>query len=439
MRLHARRCGHTSLEVFAMSRPLSILFATAALALLGASAAQAWHLDGRIYCDGNGLPLPGVTINVVSTDGAGFAGSGVSDADGYYFVGLPDTPGAYMASASVLPDEVVIVPPSNVLEFVTTETEFEFTHDWVVASPRCANEKCWLTGGGARFSAITDSELGQAGKDKRHNWGGNVYPGCSPTAGDGGQWNDISDDQRLHFQGFAIEVLRCGNVDGIPPGSTSPETPFNFIEFQGTGRVQGVRGNKESYDPVYFFGRCEDRNEPGSNGQRDGAGKDRYFLNVFTDAGDPVGSSLILVDDDGNPATVDPLIITDGNLQIHVSSCDTPPTTTTLTRAASLPVTGPVDGPALGEVSLAAIMPNPAIEMARVRFSLPMADAVSLKVFDVTGREVSTLVDGALPAGGHTASWNLRDAAGRPVSGGVYFVRLLAGATQLTRSVSVAR
>src|SRR5204863_9204251 len=73
---------------------------------------------------------------------------------------------------------------------------------------------------------------------------------------------------------------------------------------------------------VYFFGRCEDRNEPGSNGQRDGAGKDRYFLHVYTDPSNPNGSTIMLVDIDGNPATVDPLIITDGNMQIHVPSRD---------------------------------------------------------------------------------------------------------------------
>jgi hypothetical protein len=68
---------------------------------------------------------------------------------------------------------------------------------------------------------------------------------------------------------------------------------------------------------VTFFARAEDRNEPGASGNRDGAKIDRYFLNV-TDA---TNTSLLLVDGDGNPATVDPVAITDGNLQIHISSC----------------------------------------------------------------------------------------------------------------------
>jgi len=304
-----------------MKRLIGVL--TAALLILGAGTALACHLIGHVYCEGTALPLEGVVIQVVSTDaGAPFTGSATTDVNGYYYISLPNAVGSYRASAEVGGSEVVVTPATGFYLFDITAPPQEVVRDWVIASPSCAEEACWLTGGGARFSQITDTYLGQAGK--QHNWGGNVNPGCSPTAGQGGQWNDVADALKLHFQGFAMHVVRCGNVDGIPPGSTSPRTPYNFIEFAGTGRLQGIKGNKVDFGTVYFFARCEDRNEPGSNGQRDGAGKDRYFLNVFTNESDPVGSSVVLVDQDGNPATVDPLIITDGNLQIHVSSCDTP-------------------------------------------------------------------------------------------------------------------
>ena len=58
---------------------------------------------------------------------------------------------------------------------------------------------------------------------------------------------------------------------------------------------------------VYFFSHCEDRNEPGSAGVRDGALKDRYFLHVYSNPADPAGSTLLLVDVDGDPTTVDPV------------------------------------------------------------------------------------------------------------------------------------
>jgi hypothetical protein len=82
----------------------------------------------------------------------------------------------------------------------------------------------------------------------------------------------------------------------------------------GTGTLKGIGGNKADFGTVFFFGRAEDRGEPGG-------GVDRYFLNVYTDASDPVGSSVFVVDIDGDPATVDPIPIRSGNLQIHISSC----------------------------------------------------------------------------------------------------------------------
>jgi len=114
--------------------------------------------------------------------------------------------------------------------------------------------------------------------------------------------------------------VACGNVPGIEPGSESPVTPFNFIEFQGTGTLKGIKGSKADFGAVSFFARCEDRNEPGSNGAKDGADIDHYFLHVFQG-----GTTLLLVDEDGDPATVDPVTISGGNLQIHISSCANPP------------------------------------------------------------------------------------------------------------------
>jgi hypothetical protein len=42
----------------------------------------------------------------------------------------------------------------------------------------------------------------------------------------------------------------------------------------------------------------------------------------------------------------------------------------------------------------------------------------------VTGRRIATLREGTLPAGNHRAPWNARDAGGKPVAAGVYFVVL---------------
>lgn len=422
-----------------MKRSLLTLGA-AALMAFAAAPAFAWHLEGRVYCEGTGLPLSGVTLKVFSTDGGTPVSEFVTTNDiGYYFTWLPDTPRCYTLQAMLDPGESVVSPADGEYSFCTTEANFAITRDWLIASPSCGEERCWLTGGGTKFSAITGGNVGDAGP--RHSFGGNVNPGCNTESGEGGQWNDVAHTDRLHFQGWAMEVVRCGNVDGIPPGSESPETPFNFIEFQGTGTLKGIKGNKVDYGTVYFFARCEDRNEPGSNGQSVGTLKDRYFLHVFADPSNPAGSTLLLVDVDGDPETVDPLTITNGNLQIHISSCDTPPSlalaparqeTSTEAPAAVIEVSLP------SEIWLAPTSPNPAREGSRMRFGLPRESDVNLTIYDVRGRRVRDILSARVPAGEHSASWDLRDRSGNRAPYGIYFARLNAAGRVFSRTIVLA-
>jgi hypothetical protein len=81
-----------------------------------------------------------------------------------------------------------------------------------------------------------------------------------------------------------------------------------------------------------------------------------------------------------------------------------------------------------GATALASAWPNPSASAARIAFDLARPEAVWLEVYDVTGARVRTLARGAHAAGRHTVNWDGRDDAGRPVRGGVYFVRLRAGA-----------
>lgn len=55
---------------------------------------------------------------------------------------------------------------------------------------------------------------------------------------------------------------------------------------------------------------------------------------------------------------------------------------------------------------------------------VPSAGKVVAQVFDASGRRVTDLIDGDLPAGEHRVSWNGRDNAGRSVASGVYFLQL---------------
>lgn len=69
--------------------------------------------------------------------------------------------------------------------------------------------------------------------------------------------------------------------------------------------------------------------------------------------------------------------------------------------------------------------PNPFNPATKIPFSLNEPARVSLRIFDVAGRFLHTLLDHFLPAGEHLAEWNGRDESGEALNSGVYFYRLM--------------
>ena len=84
--------------------------------------------------------------------------------------------------------------------------------------------------------------------------------------------------------------------------------------------------------------------------------------------------------------------------------------------------------------------PNPFNPATVIGFSLPRDMAVEVRVFDLSGRLVRTLISAEiLPAGRHEATWNGRDARGRSVSAGVYFYRVVAGSFSEIRRMTLIK
>jgi len=84
--------------------------------------------------------------------------------------------------------------------------------------------------------------------------------------------------------------------------------------------------------------------------------------------------------------------------------------------------------------TLAQNYPNPFNPTTTISFDLPSGSFVSLKVFDLLGREISTLVSGELQAGHYTRQWN---AGG--IASGIYFYRLQAGSYSQTKQLLLLR
>ncbi|MDP2883396.1 MAG: FlgD immunoglobulin-like domain containing protein [Ignavibacteria bacterium] len=63
----------------------------------------------------------------------------------------------------------------------------------------------------------------------------------------------------------------------------------------------------------------------------------------------------------------------------------------------------------------------------------------NLKIVDVQGKEIATLVNGTMPAGMHVVSWNGRDSRGNQVPSGVYFYTLSSQGQQLSRRMVLVK
>lgn len=102
------------------------------------------------------------------------------------------------------------------------------------------------------------------------------------------------------------------------------------------------------------------------------------------------------------------------------------------TDVTSVPVT-PVGDPGSPFASLRPVMPNPVVRGAHFSFDLFRAGRVTLRVYDVTGRRVATVVDRALDPGTHSVAWDGRGQDGTRLRSGVYLYELSLGGQRAAR------
>ena len=78
--------------------------------------------------------------------------------------------------------------------------------------------------------------------------------------------------------------------------------------------------------------------------------------------------------------------------------------------------------------------PNPFNSTVRLSFGLPEAARVNVSVFDLSGRQVEVITNGAVKAGQHSATWN---AEAKP--SGIYWIKMTAGNFQQVRKVMLVK
>jgi hypothetical protein len=87
-----------------------------------------------------------------------------------------------------------------------------------------------------------------------------------------------------------------------------------------------------------------------------------------------------------------------------------------------------------GQFVLSQNYPNPFNPTTKIHYELAMSAHVSLKIFDLLGRDVSTLVDEEKPSGSYNFDFNAAN-----LSSGLYFYRLSAGDFVQIRKMAVIK
>ena len=78
--------------------------------------------------------------------------------------------------------------------------------------------------------------------------------------------------------------------------------------------------------------------------------------------------------------------------------------------------------------------PNPFNPSTRIEYAVPKSGIVSLRVFDMLGREVAVLVDGSVEAGWYSVNFNAQN-----LSSGVYLYRLEVGGSSVTKRLVLVK
>ena len=83
--------------------------------------------------------------------------------------------------------------------------------------------------------------------------------------------------------------------------------------------------------------------------------------------------------------------------------------------------------------------PNPFNPTTTIEYAVPERSYVEIRIIDLLGREMRTLISGARNAGSHQVTWNGLDNTGSPVASGVYFCSMTAEGFSETRKLLLIR
>jgi hypothetical protein len=83
--------------------------------------------------------------------------------------------------------------------------------------------------------------------------------------------------------------------------------------------------------------------------------------------------------------------------------------------------------------------PNPFNPVTAIEYTVPTRSDVTIRIYNILGQNVSTLVEKSTPAGSYQVLWDGRDCDGDRVASGVYLYRIESGTYSRTRKMVVLK
>ncbi len=105
----------------------------------------------------------------------------------------------------------------------------------------------------------------------------------------------------------------------------------------------------------------------------------------------------------------------------------------------TLNITGLTDETIPNEFSVYQNFPNPFNPSTIIKYSIPEATFVSVKVFNILGQEVRSLINQEMTAGNHQVIWNGRSNFGSALSTGIYIYSVKAGSKVISKKMMLLK
>lgn len=240
---------------------------------------------------------------------------------------------------------------------------------------------------------------------------------------------------------YGQDVALDGSLGWGPEGQLVPGVQGNALRIQADGAGGAFIGSQLDVDFLNAFANAGVQHVNASGVSLWGPGgialpiTDAYH-DVPAPIADGAGGVIFMWSDHGRSCGMHPPCSATGSINEYARRFDGNGDLVWASIALSSTAPVGVEPESPAELALMVDGASPSVGGAKLRFALPSRANVRLALYDVAGRLVARLVDGEMPAGEHTVTWNA-DASRLSGGAGIFFARLQVGRERIVSRIVV--